>query len=360
MTKHYLVQLDGLRFIAVTCVLFSHWITYPVFNILNSFIGLGGVDLFFVLSAFLITGILLESKNINMDTTADAFTLKQFYIRRFLRIFPLYYLVIAIGYLINIPTARQNIWWYLTYTVNVTFYYGIDCGHFTHLWSLGLEEQFYLIFPLIVLFIPNKFLSKTFIFLIVLSILTKLVSFLITNDFAKINALANDMLPGSFDCFGLGALLAYYWTFERDKLEKILKKRFFFFSSFVLYIILSVIQLYHKNYLFVYLFWQFSMSVFSFWVIGMASLRKFNGIFKSFIEYKVIKYFGKISYGIYIYHNFVPFVLFMVGMKYYSFTGAVFVYFILFFLVTIGLSMLSWHLYEKPLNKLKRYFEYTK
>jgi len=360
MTKHYLVQLDGLRLIAVSCVLFGHWITYPAFKSFKDTIVSIGVNLFFVLSAFLITNILIKAKNINQNTTSDFYTLRQFYIRRFLRIFPLYYLVIVVAYIINIPTSHENIIWYLSYTTNIAwFYYGIDCGYFSHLWSLAVEEQFYLLFPLLVLFVPNKYLFKIFILIVVIAVISKLIPYLFVNDYTQICYIANRSIPGCFDCFGIGALLAYYSSFEKDKLEGILKRRLFFFICFAIYIALTFVQ-YHKGNIITLLFWQLSSAMCCFWLIGTASLGEFKGAVKLFLENKVVKYLGKISYGIYVFHLFIPYLLFRFGLKYYSFTGAIFVYAALYFLVTIGLSALSWHLYEHPINKLKKYIEYTK
>ena len=114
--------------------------------------GWAGVELFFVLSGFLITGILV-------DALGAPRYFRNFYVRRTLRIFPLYYAVLVLGLVVlprvaNVPewtaVAHRNQWWYWTYMAN----WGATLGHgipgFSHFWSLAVEEQFYLVWPLLV------------------------------------------------------------------------------------------------------------------------------------------------------------------------------------------------------------------
>ena len=136
-------QLDGLRFLAFFAVFATH--AWPE----GCRWGWAGVQFFFALSGFLITRILIrgESGRVGDD-------LGRFYLRRTLRIFPLYYaLVILIG-----PTVDWgDIPWFLTYTYNIKVYLGTRwndvLGHF---WTLCVEEQFYLLYPLVLLFTPPR------------------------------------------------------------------------------------------------------------------------------------------------------------------------------------------------------------
>jgi peptidoglycan/LPS O-acetylase OafA/YrhL len=139
----YMPQLDGLRALAVVFVLIHHF--YPELpNLLGLDFGAYGVKLFFVLSGFLITGILLAMRS-KLDrgkmTAAHAF--RQFYARRTLRIFPVYYLVLLLALLAGNADVAEGFWWYVTYTSNI--YFGIE-NDFTettaHLWMLSVEEQF--------------------------------------------------------------------------------------------------------------------------------------------------------------------------------------------------------------------------
>ena len=144
----YIKQLDGFRFVAITSVVISHFISA---EIVNRFPLGYGVMFFFVLSSFLITRILLLTKRLNeIDSNWRFFSLRQFYIRRFLRIFPVYYLLILFMFVINWAPVREIILYLLTYTTNFKIGSGFDAGYFDHLWSLAVEEQFYIFFPFIV------------------------------------------------------------------------------------------------------------------------------------------------------------------------------------------------------------------
>ncbi len=158
----YIRSLDGLRGIAVLLVVLFH------FGYVN--VGWIGVQIFFVLSGFLITGILLH----DADRPLKAY-LKRFYTRRVLRIFPLYYgylaLVAAAFLLTGHPRLFGQFWPYLaTYTYNFTQLrpHWDHSWFFTHLWSLSVEEQFYLLWPLLVFLLPRRRLRVALLAMIVL------------------------------------------------------------------------------------------------------------------------------------------------------------------------------------------------
>ena len=154
--------LDGFRGLAIWLVLFHHLTPYlsatspsrldrGVAAVVAQ--GWVGVDLFFVLSGFLITGILLDARG-----RPDYF--RNFYARRFLRIFPLYYALLAFYFLLapSLPgvrldtTATFSPWWYLTFTTNLPFAFAAGSARplFFISWSLCIEEQFYLAWPWVV------------------------------------------------------------------------------------------------------------------------------------------------------------------------------------------------------------------
>jgi peptidoglycan/LPS O-acetylase OafA/YrhL len=154
-TRPYYPALDGLRGIAILLV-----IVYHNFGFINySSFGWLGVDLFFVLSGFLITDILLT-------TVGQKNFLGNFYSRRALRIFPLYFLALLV-FLIILPRTGlfpdsdyyvENQAWLWTYLQNWLYIFKGDDSTVTlhHLWSLAVEEQFYLLWPLLILLIRNK------------------------------------------------------------------------------------------------------------------------------------------------------------------------------------------------------------
>eukprot|EP01136_Pigoraptor_vietnamica_P044419 Opistho-1_new@21151 len=157
----YYEGLDVLRAFAVCFVIIAHWGPSKFRSEILTFIfqkiipdGLFGVDLFFVLSGFLITSILLNAKD---NANGNRMTIiKSFYIRRALRIFPIYYLLIAIVYLLNDQSVKDHLIYYLSYTSNFLTFKLRDWGSISHTWSLAVEEQFYLIWPWIIIFIPKK------------------------------------------------------------------------------------------------------------------------------------------------------------------------------------------------------------
>ncbi|MGC4050099.1 MAG: acyltransferase [Paludibaculum sp.] len=154
-------ELDGVRGLAILLVLAVHFgltanLPEPLYSLLR--LGWSGVDLFFVLSGFLITGILLE-------TAGSPNYFRAFYARRALRIFPLYYIYIAAFFFGVLPLAAalhrpvppgpaQG--WYWLYLSNWRSALGPDYAFLSHLWSLSIEEQFYLVWPPLVLWLRRR------------------------------------------------------------------------------------------------------------------------------------------------------------------------------------------------------------
>lgn len=145
----YYVRIDGLRFIAITLVLLAHFATYIGEPISAAYYG---VDLFFSISGFLITNILINTKGDNLFKTYY-----NFIIRRALRIFPIYYIFIGILLICGLPIVKDKLLWLLTYTYNYAWIiYDIPGTPVNHFWSLAVEEQFYIIWPIIVLLTKKK------------------------------------------------------------------------------------------------------------------------------------------------------------------------------------------------------------
>ena len=167
----YIPALDGVRGIAICAVLFVH--SYPMVTATLpqatalmisqvADVGAFGVDLFFVLSGFLITGILV-------DTRSSPNYFRNFYARRFLRLFPLYYAYLAVVALLLPPfhallrtsmaDYTGNWWWYILYFCNWKPGNAAGDPWLGHFWSLAVEEQFYLVWPAIVLFLSRRYLT---------------------------------------------------------------------------------------------------------------------------------------------------------------------------------------------------------
>ena len=177
MEIKYFKNLDGIRAIAVLMVMLSHFLTplHSKFNILqqllnkSSMLGQLGVSLFFVLSGFLITRILLNTKEKKQY-------FKNFYVRRILRIFPLYYLFLILFYYIfpfildtEIPKFSQQLY-YFTYLQNFAITFKWDSVGPIHFWSLAVEEHFYIFWPFIIYFFKDNKVIRIIILLIVSSL----------------------------------------------------------------------------------------------------------------------------------------------------------------------------------------------
>src|SRR5260370_11051113 len=154
VSERYLPEIDGLRAIAFLGVLISHYLYEP------SVAGYFGVVLFFVISGFLITDILVASRA-KAENTTDLFRrLLHFYVRRCIRLWPVFYVTLLITFIVY-PGARASALWHIFQISNI-FYSGTKDWHpwpLAHFWSLNVEEQFYLLWPLLILFTPRRMLG---------------------------------------------------------------------------------------------------------------------------------------------------------------------------------------------------------
>ena len=221
----YFKQLNGIRFIAVFLVLLDHWLV-PVLPIP---LGHLGVVIFFVLSGFLITRILFLNADDSHKTKSSVWPkIIRFIYRRSLRIFPIYFILLFIGLIFNISNFIE-IWpWLISYSPNLYIMFkGQWLGTWDHLWSLAVEEQYYLIFPYFILFSNKNRYVRLFVIMISLGILSRLIFYIFVPHeviekywmFSYVNPLS------AIDCFGMGGLLAYYYHYDYNYLLKIAEKK---------------------------------------------------------------------------------------------------------------------------------------
>jgi peptidoglycan/LPS O-acetylase OafA/YrhL len=357
----YLRQLDGLRFIAVSMVLVDHWsgdaLQFPISYL--------GVCMFFVLSGFLITRILLQAKEKDSNLQrSHKFSLKQFFIRRTVRIFPIYYLTILVLFILNVEPVREKIWWYLTYSTNI--YIAIKqtwLGSSDHLWSLAVEEQFYLFFPFIIFFVPKRYLTKILIGFIIFSVVLRLFFYLNGIEWMTPYVL----MPTCLDAFGMGGLLAYFYFNKNEQVKTFITNKFLLALSLILYIGIVIWgkQFPEGHNIITVVFLRLFESLFSLFLVGNA-VYGFGGVTKTLLENNISVYLGRISYGIYIYHKFIynhyhnspsnPVIKLLNKLP--TIDGNMTLKIIFLYLITIAVASISWYLIEKPINKWKDKFSY--
>lgn len=350
----YLPQLDALRALAVLLVIISHW--FPKDHLLNIYTpnGFLGVTIFFVLSGFLITRILLNYRSLaDKEGIPRTYFLKLFYIRRSIRIFPVYFLVLFFVALLNIDNIRSVIGWHITYTSNFLFFFQGMGNVASHLWTLAVEEQFYFFWPFIILFVPRKFLLPVIFSFIIVAPLFRIIV-----DTISPSRYINILTPSCFDAFGLGALFAYSGQTIHSYLSRHFKKLvwllFLLSSFFMLYIALTLSpaeNIFLRKEMIA--FGRLGFSAIALFAIYYTSKENgIKGMYKKMIESPVILYIGKISYSLYLFHYFLPYLLKYFGLHLPFSHINVSIQFLILFL----LSTVSWYLIEKPANKLKKHF----
>jgi peptidoglycan/LPS O-acetylase OafA/YrhL len=216
-------SLDGMRAISILLVIvahsnqyFSRWIRIPFFPYL--LFAHTGVLVFFVISGFLITSLLLRELN-----STGSIGLKRFYIRRAFRIFPAYYLylgiilALALTGLLHTPLGAL----FAASVYGSDYFLGPGGGYASlqHLWSLSVEEQFYLLWPATLLFLEKRRAIQFAVFLILISPLSRVVTYFLLAP--QHRAMVGRMFHSSIDTIMFGCLLALLW--ENDRFNRFLR-----------------------------------------------------------------------------------------------------------------------------------------
>ena len=344
-------QLDAIRAFAVAAVAFSHWA--PDIYHLNLPWGRFGVSVFFVLSGFLITKILLKNRD-SSSINDNLIILKSFIIRRTLRIFPVYYVTLLLLAIMGWGAVRENWFWFLFYISNIYMFLNQEwAGYMSHLWTLSVEEQFYIVWPFLVLFFPILISRRIVTTVILFSVLVRLLWIFYFPDVALVN-----ILPFiAFDALSAGALLAY---FQRQKREIDFYRNFcsLFFPIFIILIVFVSIG--EANMLVRYILYL--SSVFSFVLLIDRASVGFGGFVGYILNNRVLVSLGTVSYALYLFHLFAPQLnnaLIRNGLLPDFFSdglaaGAMWT------ALTISGAYISWWLVESPANNLKKYFPYRR
>ncbi|CAA0253854.1 acyltransferase family protein [Tenacibaculum maritimum] len=341
----YFYFLDFLRCYAVLSVVFFHFpiiSNNPYFKYLYDC--LPGVPLFFTISGFLITKILTEKKK----KLTNKIILRSFYARRVLRIFPIYYITLILLLIFKYNSYINQFFYDFFYVSNLKI--GYDGGYQNtiapHFWSLSVEEQFYLFWPFIILFFKNKKI------LIVSSILFLggIISLVISGHISQYYLFFVDRTFGNFSFIGLGCLLAYLYT--NTNVIQLFKKYLLLISWLLISIFIIGFYIFKDNIYFTFFF--------SFFLIAFLILFsiKINGV--NFAKYNPLNFFifiGKISYGIYIYHIFIPDILYFLNLKLPIYNN-INLFNILVLISSIFIATFSWYTIEKYFLNLKSKFNY--
>lgn len=347
-------QIDGLRAIAIGGVFIAHFL--PSLGFLPW--GQIGVRLFFVLSGFLITDILLDCRDkAGQSGGGRWWLLRQFYCRRFLRIFPLYYLVVGVAFLVDLEPVRNLIWWLVTYGLNVQISATqVWPEHVSHFWSLCVEEQFYLLWPPLLLFLPQRWLMPAFLATIAVAPLLRFFAV-----YWWENWVAVYVFPVvSFDALGAGALVALGMRRGLpDKIDRFLKTLALPLGLGVIALLEVTSRIKATNLPIAYaVFYDFGWTLI-FCRVVQGGWTGFGGFAGRMCEWRPLTYIGEISYGLYVYHAFVPtLVLWLSDKVGWTPPKSQILRFWLFVVACLLLAALSWHCFEKPLNSLKRHFQY--
>ena len=200
-------QLDALRGLAVIAVILCH--TLPSTYLGNwdlTEIGSFAVYAFFVLSGFLITSLLLGAKDEWRNSDESLISpILNFYIRRALRLYPVYYITLGVACLLNVPNIRSEIWFHVFQASN--WLYANDVDYWTwglHFWTLAIEAQFYLVLPWLVFLLSTRNLERVFWLMLAVGA----ISWLPENWFGIPQPLLNTGTLQSMDCLALGGLMA--------------------------------------------------------------------------------------------------------------------------------------------------------
>jgi len=357
--KQYYESVDALRCIAVFSVLFSHFINQKI--TLHLFLGAAGVDLFFVISGFLITEILFGYKAKKRSLIAN---LKIFYIRRTIRIFPIYYLFLIVTFFLFRQQVSEAISWAFCYCINIYNETHSLPLIFDHLWSLSIEEQFYLCWPLIILLTPWNWELRVISSLILIGIIYRVS---VNDSRYMLSAIS------CLDAFGIGALLAYLKRYKENLLLKILQMNWIWATIIVLWAIKIYLSFHEMDFLLKY--FRLMIAILSFVLIGKAVYigpLQNNNWWTMMMKNKWMIRLGRISYGIYMFHYLVfcylkPIVdnaalqfldkqpIRLISLLFFNRANGV--DFILYSNVTILLASLSFKFLETPILKSKKYFK---
>jgi peptidoglycan/LPS O-acetylase OafA/YrhL len=347
-SDHYQPQFDGLRALAVLTVMVDHFSAdvpnFPVPDWIH--LGATGVRLFLVLSGYFITASLRRARDrMELQSISAGKTMSIFYGRRFLRIAPAYFAFGAIALLLNLGAVRQNWPWVFTGTVNwLIALEGQWPLTVAHLWSICVQEQFYLFWPLLILFLPRKWILPA-----IITVALAGIGFRVTCVGFSVPVIARWVLPfGSLDSLAAGAALG--WCGARLSASR--NGWLWAWISLWMLIIAAVLRNGDPTQLKSVLVEPLEAGAFAVLVARTAS--GFEGPMARFLTNPGLVFAGRISYGLYIYHILVAMVLNRWLPPELRFVIAIpSLRLIVFGVATLAVATLSWSFLEQPINRFR-------
>ena len=360
----YFKELNSLRFLGFLGIFFGHVffsenseiINHNLYSLALSYgkiLGFISLDSFFVLSSFLITWKALEEFHIS-----GKFKLKHFLIRRTLRIWPLYFLIVFLGFFIEYMGAFYNqeittlpsFWSFFLFILNYDMIInGYEFLFFmVFLWSISVEEQFYIFWSIVL-----KWFQK---YLLMISILLVIVSLVFRYYFLNDSLNLNFNTISTLGNFGIGAIIAIA-AFKKNKLFKSVKNlsKTKIISIYLFMILVYLIMPHLMEYDFFIIIQRLLFSIFFSFIILEQSYCN-HSLFKLSII-KSFNFFGKISFGLYCYHGIVITIILNLRSSFNdSLFNSLLLFPILIFVLTLSVSYLSFQYYELKFLKLKSKF----
>lgn len=355
----YLPSIDSLRALAVLAVIIYH---VDVNYLPGGFLG---VDLFFVLSGYLISSLII--KEFRKTGTVNLYN---FYIRRARRLLPAVYFMITVGLVVmvlfnEVLLRKSHLdaifgyiyssnWWYIFHKLDYFDSFGAQ-SPFKHLWSLAIEEQFYMIFPLLFLLVNRKKkskdgtfkLNKNFLYVVVGLILVSLIAHILLFDINNINRIYFGTDTRAFSLL-VGVVGAILYPMERLH-TKVTPQQNLIYSviSLVSIATLITVMIYTSEYN-TWLYRGGFLLVAILGLIVIISSGKQHTVMARLLSFKPVVFIGKISYSLYLWHF--PILVLTTPVAEISNTNIYFV--ILRVILTFVVAIVSYVFVETPIRKL--------
>lgn len=346
-----------MRGVAILGVLCSHWAPEGLAQDAVEFLSLGSTSVqgFFVLSSFLITSILADGRDkIERKLITRRLYLMRFLGRRSLRIFPIYYLTLLVTAFL-LPFFPEVRGLFVVHAVYLTGFYMALADSYapycSHLWSLAVEEHFYLVWPLVVLLLPR---SKAVLAAIVMLVASCLVnSLLIPTIDTRFGYLT---IFSHLHSFGVGALLAFYGkrTAVNGETQIVCKPPYAWtcFPAAALFFVATRITDSSVIVPFLSVGFQLSMALVFAYVIRRCIDEKWVPM----LDWAWLQGVGRISYCLYLVHPFVP-RLFAWVQDEIGFRSPMLISILFWIVIAFCTALMSWYFVEKPLLSLKKHLE---